>query len=171
MLTATDLTSMKEFNGREKNKEVNLLMHNIMALQCTLLKVLSIYVKGTKTNGREKSTFTYNSAKISHQAGKVLLIKVNLVIQMAEVAESYVSKALDLGGTKVVATPKLTLFNRLIQGKGLGNSVSTGISFVNSEAIGLPTSMGIYHYIDELEICEVVVSKKYKAVVNPDYDI
>lgn len=171
VLTASDLSSIKEFNGWEKKQGGKLINAQYKGFAMYSPEGFEYYVKGTKSDGREKSTFTDNSAKISHQAGNVMVIKVNLVIPMAEDAESYASRALDLGGAKVVATPKLTLSNRLIQGKGLSNSVSTGMSFVNSEAMGLPTSMGIYNLKDEVEISGVVESKKYKVEANRDYDV
>ncbi|MEJ5303812.1 MAG: hypothetical protein HPY80_00010 [Bacteroidales bacterium] len=170
VITASDLPPIKEFNGWEKKQGGKLINAQFKGYAMCSPEGFEYYVKGTKADGREKSTFTDNSAKISHQAGNVMVIKVNLVLPMAEDAESYASRALDLGGAKVVATPKLTLSNRMVQGKGLTNTVSTGVSFVNSEAMGLPTSMGVYNLKDEVEINGVVESKKYKVEGTRDYD-
>jgi len=138
VITASDLPPIKEFNGWEKK----LIEDQFKGYAIRSPEGFEYYVKGTKADGREKSTFTDNSAKISHQACNIMVIKVNLVLPMAEDAESYASRALDLGGAKVVVTPKLTSSNRMVQWKSLTNTVSTGVSFDNSEAMGLPTSMG-----------------------------
>ncbi|MDK2910322.1 MAG: hypothetical protein PWR20_1889 [Bacteroidales bacterium] len=170
VITASDLPPIKEFEGWEKKQGGKLINAQFKGYAMCYPEGFEYYVKGTKADGREKTTFTDNSAKISHQAGNIMVIKVNLVLPMAEDAESYASRALDLGGAKVVAEPKLTLSNRLLVGKGLINNVTTGVSFINSEAMGLPTSFGVYSLKDEVEISGVVESKKYKVEANRDYD-
>ena len=171
VITAASFPAIKEFNGWEKKSGGGLSNAQFKGFVMSTPTNFEYFVKGTKEDGREKKTFTDNSSKISYQAGNVMVIRVNLVLPMAENSESWASGAFDFGGAKVVATPKLSLSNETIVGKGFSNAVNTGVSFVNSEAMSLPTSIGVYNLKNEVMIDGVVERKKYKSEATADYDV
>jgi hypothetical protein len=159
-----EMAGIKEFKGWERKKGGGLSNAQFEGFLMSTPANFEYFVKGTKDDGREKNTFTDNSAKISFQGDNVTVLKINLVVPMAEDGESYASAAFDLGGAKVVGETALKLSKRAIYGKGISNAAGTSCSFINSEAMGLPTTMCQYSLKDDLDIEGVMEKKKVKAV-------
>jgi hypothetical protein len=164
IVTPDEMAGIKEFRGWERKKGGGLSNAQFEGFLMSSPSNFEYFVKGTKEDGREKGTFTDNSAKISFQGDNVTVLKIDLVVPMAEDGESYASAAFDLGGAKVVGETALKLSKRAIYGKGISNAAGTWCSFVNSEAMGLPTSMCQYSLKDDLDIDGVLEKKKVKAV-------
>lgn len=169
-VTASEIKSIKEFNGWELKQGGGLSNAQFKGFIMSTPTDFEYFVKGTKGDGREKKTFTDNSAKISYQGDKITVVKINLVLPMAENTESWASGAFDLGGAKVVASTSLRLSNEMISGKGFANTIYTGITYVNSEAMSLPTSMLVFNLKEDVDINGVLEKKKYKVTGSSDYD-
>jgi hypothetical protein len=168
MINSDQMAGIKEYKGWERKKGGGLSNAQFEGFLMSTPSGFDYFVKGTTDEGREKSTFTDNSAKISYQGDNVTVLKIHLIVPMAEDGESYASSAFDLGDAKVVGTTALKLSKRPIFGKG-SSSTGTWCSFVNSEAMGLPTSMCQYSLKDDVDINEVVEKKKVKVVAKANY--
>lgn len=170
MVTADAMAGIKEFKDWERKKGGGLSDAQFKGFVMSTPTDFEYFVKGTRADGREKKTFTDNSAKISYQGDNITVVKVNLVIPIAENGESWASGAFKLGGAKVVAETALKLSDEMITGKGFGNGISTMANFVNSEAMSLPTSLCYYSLKKPVEINEVLEKKKFKVTGASDYD-
>lgn len=151
------MAGIKEFEGWERKKGGTLNDAQAKGFLMSTPTNFEYFVKGTKESGKEKATFTDNSAKISYQGGNVTVLKINLIVPMAENGESYISEALDIGA-KVVGQ---TAFK--ISDEAVGTTFST-CSYINSEAMSLPTSMMVYKLKQPIEIDGVVKKEKVKVV-------
>lgn len=165
MVSADQMAGIKEFKGWERKKGGGLSNAQFEGFLMSTPSGFDYFVKGTTDEGRERSTFTDNSAKISYQGDNVSVLKIHLIVPMAEDGESNASAAFDLGGAKVVGETALKLSKRPIFGKG-SSSTGTWCSFVNSEAMGLPTSMCQYSLKDDVDIDGVLEKKKVKVVAT-----
>ncbi|MBU6157789.1 MAG: hypothetical protein KGP35_02045 [Bacteroidetes bacterium] len=164
IVTPDEMAGIKEFKGWERKKGGGLSNVQFEGFLMSTPTNFEYFIKGTKEDGREKNTFTDNSAKISYQGDNVSVLKISLVVPMAEDGESYMSAAFDLGGAKVVGQTALKLSKRGVSGKGISNALGTNCSFVNSEAMGLPTSICQYSLKEDLDIEGVLEKTKVKAV-------
>ncbi len=170
MVTADAMAGIKEFKDWERKKGGGLSNAQFKGFIMSTPTGFDYFVKGTKGDGREKKTFTDNSAKISFQGDNVTVVKINLVIPMAENGESWASGAFKLGGAKVVGETALRLSDEMVSGKGFANNITTTASFVNSEAMSLPTSMCSYSLKKAIDIDGVLEKKKFKVSTGQDYD-
>jgi hypothetical protein len=156
-------SGIKEFKGWERKTGGNLNKSQYKGFITSTPTGFEYYVKGTTSSGREKNTFTDNSAKISHQLDNVTVAKVNLFLPMAENGESWGSSAfLQDALAKVVLETNLSLDDDIEFNTKGGGFAKTGVSFINSEAMGLPTSMNVYSLKKPIEISGVIEKKKYK---------
>jgi len=157
IVTPDQMAGIKEFKGWQRKKGGTLNDAQAKGFLMSTPTDFEYFVKGTKESGKEKSTFTDNSAKISFQGDNVTVVKINLIVPMAENGESYISSALDLGAKAVGQTA----FK--ISDEGVGGTFTT-CSFINSEAMSLPTSMMVYNLKDPIEIEGVLEKQKVKVV-------
>jgi hypothetical protein len=157
IVTPDQIAGIKEFKGWQRKKGGTLNDAQAKGFLMSTPTDFEYFVKGTKESGKEKSTFTDNSAKISFQGDNVTVVKINLIVPMAENGESYISSALDIGAKAVGQTA----FK--ISDEGVGGTFTT-CSFINSEAMSLPTSMMVYNLKDPIEIEGVLEKQKVKVV-------
>lgn len=170
IVSANDMAGIKEFKGWERKQGGSLNNVQFKGFLMSTPSNFEYFVKGTTDDGREKKTFTDNSAKISFQGDNVTVVKINLIVPMAENGESYISSAFDLGGAKVVGKTALKISREAVYGKGITNGALTSCNFINSEAMSLPTSMMTYMLKDDIEIEGVVEKKKVKVEGVADID-
>lgn len=163
IVNADAAAGIKEFKGWQRKSGGVLNKSQFKGFITSAPTGFDYFVKGTTSSGREKNTFTDNSGKISHQLDNVTVAKVNLFLPMAENGESWGSGAfLQDAIAKVVLETNFALDDDIeFNTKGGGYS-QTGVSFINSEAMGLPTSMNVYNLKKPVEISGVIEKKKYK---------
>jgi len=158
ILNADAAAGISEYDGWERKKGGTLNEAQFKGFISSTPNGYDYFVKKTKTDGKEKGTFTDNSAKVSFQMKNVTVVRVNLFIPIAENAESWASAAfLQDVVAKVVLGTNLTLDNS-----------SSVVSFINSEAMSLPTSMHTYWLKKPIEIDGVLEEKKYKLATLQD---
>jgi len=163
IITADQMAGIKEFKGWERKKGGTLNDAQANGFLMSTPSNFEYFIKGTKASGKEKATFTDNSAKISFQGDNVTVVKINLIVPMAENGESYLSRAVDLGA-KAVGQTALKISDEL-----LGNTFSS-CNFINSESMGLPTSMMTYALKKSIDIEGVLKKEKVKVVGQQDID-
>jgi hypothetical protein len=163
IVNADAAAGIKEFKGWERKSGGVLNKSQFKGYITSSPAGFDYFVKGTTSSGREKNTFTDNSGKISHQLDNVTVVKVNLFLPIAENGESWASGAfLQDAVAKVVLETNLALDDDIEFNTKGGGFSKTGISFINSEAMGLPTSMNVYSLKKPVEISGVIEKKKYK---------
>lgn len=170
IVTAGTMAGIKEFKDWERKTGGGLSDAQFKGFVMSTPTGFEYFVKGTRSDGREKKTFTDNSARISFQGDNITVVKINLVIPIAENGESWASGAFKLGGAKVVGETALKLSEEMISGRGFANSVSTSASFVNSHAMSLPTSLCSYSLKRSVDINGVLEKQKFRVTAARDYD-
>ena len=172
IVTADQMAGIKEFKGWQRVKGGGLSDVQFKGYLMSTPTDFDYFIKGTKEDGREKQTFTDNSGKISFQGDNVTVVKINLVIPMAENGESYLSRAIDAGalGAKAVGQTAFKISDEMVIGKG-SITVTTSCNFINSEAMSLPTSMMTYSLKESIEIDGVIEKTKVKAVAQAYVDL
>lgn len=154
VMTAPDAAGIKEFADWERKQGGTLNPSQFKGFITATPANFEYFVKKTKSDGKEKGTFTDNSPKISFQLKNPTVIRVNLFVPIAENGESWASGAiLQDAATKVVLSTNLSL-----------EKTQSYVNFVNSEAMSLPTSIHNYTLKNNIEIGGVIEKKKYKYV-------
>ncbi|MDO9036779.1 MAG: hypothetical protein Q7U59_00340 [Lutibacter sp.] len=172
IISADEVAGIKVFKDWERKKGGGLSNAQYKGFIMSTPENFDYFIKGSKKDGGEKSTFTDNSAKISYQLDNVTVMRINLVIPLAEEAESWASGAFKLGGAKVVAETALRLTNEMATtGKTFSADLATTqLTFANSEAMSLPTSTGFFNLKKAVEINDVIERKKYKVTGVSNHD-
>lgn len=149
------------YEGWERVKGGTLSQAQVLGFTTVSPTDYEYFVKRTTAKGKEKSSFTDNSHKLSFEMDNALIVKVNLTIPFMEDAESQGSKALTkaIGGvSKVVAAPDFKI------------SEKSQASYIYATNKFGPEAVALSKLDKELKIEGVFEDKKYKAVSSASSD-
>lgn len=174
LVTADEASSAKEFDGWERKMGGKLNEAQYPGYITATPTGFEYYAKKTKADGREKSTFTDNTLKISNNV-KATAIKVNIVVPFVEDAESGASKALGktIGGlAKVVLRPYLRVEKDIVGTSGTfsTDAAVTKVTYAFMEGMGTQAISNL-QLKDDIAIPGIFEDKKYKAIETADQDL
>lgn len=172
IVSADEAQPIKEFAGWERKQGGTLSEAQYPGFITVVPTGFEYFAKKTKDSGKEKSTFTDNSLKISKDI-KATVVKVNILVPFVEDAQSGGSKMLSdaVGGlVKVVLRPYLRVEkDPLPTTQAFGEFPQTVVTYAFMESLGVQ-AISNYHLKKNLDIPGVFEDKKYKAVETASVD-
>lgn len=174
ILTADDAANTETLAGFERKTGGGLSAAQYPGFLMSIPEGFDYFVKSTTAKGKEKSTFTDNSSKLSADLGGAVVAKVNIVIPFVSDGESGGSRMLsDLSGAvaKVVMQTDLRLSNEIIMSGNFSSDVtSTQVQYAYASRRIAPDAVAQLYLKKPVAIDGVFEKKKYKAVETANFD-